>query len=84
VYAATCIFPLGEDSEVQPGWPRGAEQFSILLEEVGRLRNGDRMCKIGFLAPDLAQPFIHSGAQVLIMEGPKIVANAIIREVIAR
>jgi hypothetical protein len=82
VYAATCIFPLGDDREVHPDWPRGAEQFSILLEEVEKLPDGDRVCKVGFLAPDLAEPFVYPGAEVLVMEGPKIVANAVIREVV--
>jgi hypothetical protein len=83
VYAATCIFPLGDDHEVHPQWPRGAEQFSILLEETERLSSDDRLCKVAFLAPDLALPFVAPGAAVLIMEGPRIVANAIIREVVA-
>jgi hypothetical protein len=82
VYAATCIFPLGDDREVHPDWPRGADHFSILLEEVERLPNDDRVCKVGFLAADLAQPFVHPGAEILVMEGPKIVANAVIREVV--
>jgi hypothetical protein len=84
VYAATCIFPLGGDREVHPDWPRGAEHFSILVEEVEKLPNDDRVCKVGFLAPDLALPFVHPGAEVLVMEGPKIVANAVIREVVTR
>lgn len=83
VYAATCIFPLGNDDEVLPDWPKGAEQFSILLEEIQRLPDNDGVCKIDFLAPDLAQPFVQPGADVLIMEGPKIVANAVIREIIS-
>jgi hypothetical protein len=82
VYAATCIFPLGDDREVHPDWPSGAEHFSVLLEEVEGLPNDDRVCKVGFLAPDLARPFLHPGADVLIMEGPKVVANAVIREVV--
>jgi hypothetical protein len=83
VYAATCIFPLGDDREVYSEWPKGAEQFSILLEEIDRLPDGNRVCKVGFLAPDLVQPFVKPGADVLVMEGPKIVASAVIREVVA-
>lgn len=82
VYAATCIFPLGDDREVHPDWPRGAQHFSILLEEVERLPDDGRVCKVGFLAPDLAQPFVRPGADVLVMEGARIVANAVIREVV--
>jgi hypothetical protein len=82
VYAATCIFPLGDVHEVHPDWPRGVEQLSILLAEVERLPNDDRVCKVRFLVPDLAQPFLHPGAEILVMEGPKIVGNAVIREVV--
>jgi hypothetical protein len=81
VYAATCVFPIGGDREINPDWPRGAEHFSILLEEVERLPDDARVCKVDFLAPDLATPFVHPGADVLIMEGQKIVASAQIREV---
>lgn len=77
VYAATCVFPLGGEAEVQPGWPAAAEEmFSILLEqvEVGGGSN-ERRYKVGFLAPDLAKSFTHDGAELLIMEGPKVVAR---------
>ena len=84
VYAATCVFPLGNDHEVYPGWPRGADQFSILLEEIERLPDDNRVCRVDFLAPDLALRFVHPGADVLIMEGPKVVASAKIREVLAK
>jgi hypothetical protein len=35
-----------------------------------------------FLARDLALPFVDAGADLLIMEGPKVVAHAEIREVL--
>jgi hypothetical protein len=56
VYAATCIFPLGGDREVHPDWPRGADHFSILLEEVERLPGNARVCKVGSLRPILLGP----------------------------
>lgn len=30
---------------------------------------------------DLARPFLHAGAEMLITEGPKIIASAVIRDV---
>lgn len=81
VYAATCVFAMGGDREVYPDWPKGADHFSILLEEVERLPDDGRVCKVDFLARDLALRFVHAGAGLLIMEGPKVVAHAEIREV---
>ena len=82
VYAATSVFILGGDSEVQPGWPQGADHLSILLKEVSMLPGGARLCKVDFLARDLARPFLDPGAILLIMEGPKVVATAVINEVV--
>jgi hypothetical protein len=73
---------MGGDSEVVPGWPAGAEHFSILLEEVEVLSGGARLCKVDFLARDLARPYVHPEQALLIMEGPRVVANAIIRNVV--
>jgi hypothetical protein len=55
VYVTTCVFPLGGDAEVQPGWPMNA---------------------------DPAMPYIHVGADILVLEGPKPVAHAVVREVL--
>ncbi len=82
VYAATCVFVMGDDHETQPGWPQGADQLSILLQEVGTLPHGARLNRVDFLVRDLARPFIHPGAELLIMEGPTIVGNAVIRDVV--
>jgi hypothetical protein len=81
VYAATCIFVMGGDREVLPDWPAGAEHFSILLEELEALPSGARLCKVDFLARDLARPYVHPGQPLLIMEGPRVVANAVITDV---
>ena len=43
---------------------------------------GADVAKIDFLAPDLAMPFIHVGADILVLEGPKPVARAVVREVL--
>lgn len=76
LYAATCVFPLGGESEVQPGWPATAdEMFSILLEEIEVVdAPNERRYKVGFLAPELAKPYTHDGAELLILEGPRVVA----------
>ncbi len=78
VYAATSVFVRGGDAEVQPGWPLGADQLSILLQLTDTLPGGAWLCKIDFLARDLASPLVRPGVVLLIMEGPKVVATAVI------
>jgi hypothetical protein len=63
-----------------PGWLGARDAASILLQQVGLVTDGTAICKIDFLARDLARPFLHSGAPVLVMEGPTIVARATILE----
>lgn len=84
VYAATAVFVHGGDEQIQPGWPAGANQISVLLQETGKLPGGARLCKLDFLARDLAQPFLRPGGTLLIMEGPKVVATAVITDVVAQ
>lgn len=81
VYAATCVFPLGEDAAVVPGWPAAGDALSILLEHIGTEPTGVLVYKVDFLARDLARRFLVNGAPLLIMEGPAVVARATIREV---
>jgi hypothetical protein len=78
VYAATSVFVHGGDAEVQPGWPVGADQLSVLLQETETLPGGAWVCKIDFLARDLAAPLVCPGAVLLIMEGLKVVATAVV------
>jgi hypothetical protein len=40
------------------------------------------LCKIDFLARDLARLFIHPGAVLLVMKGPRAVATAVITAVV--
>ena len=75
VYAATCVFPLGGEEEVQPRWPATAEKYSILLQEIRSGPGVERFYKAGFLAPDLVGRFLHPGAPLLVTEGPKVVAS---------
>jgi|SRR5215470_11997073 len=81
VYAATAVFRLGNDEELVPGWPATADHISILLQKVGTLPTGEDLSRVGFLAPDLARPYVKTGAELVILEGPKVVANAIVREI---
>jgi hypothetical protein len=78
VYAATSVFVQGGDAEVQPGWPLGADQFSILIQVTETLPGGAWVCKIDFLARDLVVPLVRPGVVLLIMEGPKVVATAVV------
>lgn len=82
VYAATCVFSLGGDADVLPDWPAAGDALSILLEAVDTATDGAGTYKLDFLVRDLARPFLHPLAKLLIMEGPKVVARAVIQEVI--
>jgi hypothetical protein len=62
VYAATAIFVMGDDAEVQPGWPSGAQHLSILLQRANEVSAGPDRYKLDFLARELARPLIHPGA----------------------
>lgn len=78
VYAATCVFPLGDDASVHPGWPAAGDALSILLEEA---EDGPTVYKVDFLAKDLARPFLHPGAEFLVMEGPRVVGRGTVTDV---
>jgi hypothetical protein len=80
VYAATCVFPLGDDARLHPGWPAAGDALSILLEAIETSEDGLGVYKVDFLARDLARPFLHPGAEVLVMEGPRVVARGRIIE----
>ncbi|MFD7537396.1 hypothetical protein [Streptomyces sp. NPDC059819] len=83
VYAATAVFAHGSEHEVHPGWPATADQLSILLEEVAVREDGTRVCKVDFLVRDLAIPRLTSGGDILIMEGPRVVALAVVSRLYA-
>jgi hypothetical protein len=78
VYMATAVFVRGGEVEVQPGWPASADQLSILLQETGRLDDGRRRCLVGFLVPELARPHLRPGVELLVLEGPRTVASALL------
>ncbi|WP_112466665.1 hypothetical protein [Streptomyces triticisoli] len=71
VYAATARFP-GSDTAL----------LSILVHHTGAQSDGLALADIGFLVPDLARPHLHVGTELLITEGPTVVAHAAIRELL--
>src|SRR5258708_6743183 len=77
----TTTFVHGGDAEVQPGWPLGADKLSILVQMTETLPGGAWLCKIDFLVRDLAVPLVRPGVVLLIMEGPKVVATAVVTAV---
>jgi hypothetical protein len=83
VYMATAVFVLGDDSEVQSGWPASADQLSILLQKTGELDDGRWECLVGFLVPELARPYVREGAELIVLEGPRTVAAAQVTAVLA-
>lgn len=80
VYAANCAFPGGEH-ESDSGGPATAEKFSIFIQKVRGEPEGAWICEIDFVAPDLVAPYLRPGAQLLVMEGPKVVGHATIQDV---
>lgn len=82
VYMATAVFPLGGEREEQPGWPAAADKFSVLLQAVSLdAAVAAGLYKVDFLLRDQVWPFLHQGAEMLVAEGPKVVATAVILEV---
>ena len=82
MYTATMAFK--PDPDAAPGWQLAADPFlsiSVKRPDVcGNLE--EELVTIGFLAPDLARPYLHPKAQFVIMEGPTIVAEASVEDVI--
>ena len=86
VIATPCVFPLGGEAEVQPGWPANADpMLSIVIQRTGQTSDGRDLAKIDFLADDLALPYIHVGAEILVLRGfEQIVAHVVVQEVLRR
>lgn len=82
VYMATAVFVQGGDREVEPGWPASADQLSILLQKTEELDERRWRCVVGFLAPELARPNLRPGVELLVLEGPRVVASAQVDAVI--
>jgi hypothetical protein len=77
VYTPITVFVLGGEEEVQPGWPWTADPvLSICVERIAIRDDGSWLCRIGFLVPDLAVPYLVPGGKFLLMEGSGVVATA--------
>ncbi|KHF45564.1 hypothetical protein MINT15_07810 [Saccharomonospora viridis] len=83
VYASTTTFRTGDAVESEPGWPAtDPRTVSVLLQRIDPTPQTTELVKVGFLAPELARPYLHEGAELVILEGPKQVAHAVITEVL--
>jgi hypothetical protein len=82
VYAATAVFVLGNDADVEPGWPAAVNQISVLLQRVSQPAMTKETAKVGFLFPELARPSLRNGAEFVVLEGPKVVARAVVTQVL--
>jgi hypothetical protein len=83
VFATNSVFKLGGEEEVQPGSPWNAElMLTILIEEIERPRPDHTVAKIGFIAPELAEPYVRTGNRILVMNGPRVIARATITDVL--
>lgn len=84
VYMATCVFPSGDEHELYPDWPRDADPtLSILIQRIGSTEAEEAVANIGFLVPELAIPHLYVGARIDILEGPRIVGRAVVRNLIS-
>jgi hypothetical protein len=72
---ATAALVRGEDASLQPGWPASASKVSILLQELEKVATGVTRCLVGFLAPHLIVGDLHVGAELVVLEGPRVVAQ---------
>lgn len=75
-YATTVVFVLGDDADVIPGWPAKGQHFSVLFDfgEAGPTRESE--AKVEFMSWSLVADYLRSGANFLVMEGPRPVARA--------
>jgi hypothetical protein len=77
MHRPTTVFVLGGESEVLHGWPWTADPtLTTMVERTAIRDDGSWLCKIDFLARDLASPYLGSGAEFLLMEGSRVVATA--------
>jgi hypothetical protein len=54
--------------------------LSIGLERIQTRSDGSWLCKVGFLAPELAAPNLVPGREIQVLEGPRMVASALVTE----
>lgn len=82
VFAPTAVFELGGDSETEPGWPAKSTRVqSILIRRTGEEADGLDLAEIGFLAQQLAAPYLHVGARLIVLDGARTIATAVVQVV---
>lgn len=77
VYAANVVFLSEGEPERRDPW-HADSYMSIVLRITGRKRGGCDVAEAGFLAPELAIPYLESGRAMLIMEGARVVAEGVV------
>lgn len=80
-FAATAVFVRGDDEQVVPDWPAGGEHFSVMLDYIDEVEDGEVDVKVDFIARHLVADLVHPDARFLVMEGRRPVAEACITKV---
>jgi hypothetical protein len=74
---ATAVFVMGNDAEVIPDWPAAGQHFSILLTFTEAPPGTEEAeAKVDFLDRDAVAERLHDDAKLLVMAGPKPIAEA--------
>lgn len=74
---ATAVFVMGNDAEVVPGWPAAGQHFSLLLTFTDAAPGTEEVeAKVDFLDRDAVADYLHDDAKLLVMAGPKPIAEA--------
>lgn len=77
VYATTASFVIADEEGIMGM----GEVMSILIERTGEMSGKGEVVRVGFLAPEIAAPFLRPGVHVRILEGPNAVADLTISTV---
>lgn len=81
IYMATAAFQI-DQKEAEAGLVATEESIlSIMIKRGAPINDNQEEATLGFLVPDLARPLLFPGRELLIMEGPRVVAFATIRKV---
>jgi hypothetical protein len=80
-YAANVVFLSEGEPERADPWNAGS-YMSIVVRLDGVKHGGRDVAQVGFLAPEMASEYLRPGRGMLLMEGPKVVADATIVDLI--
>lgn len=82
VYTTTATFRTGDAVERAPGWPASDPRtLSVLLQRIETEPRPTETMKVDFIAREEALPYLETGAEMVVLEGPRRVADAVIIEV---